>query len=83
MRGNLGDSKVVDGKHGTFKGGDVGDNCGMIGVTCGAEVSGGLEVLGANGVDDVDGGNIVSCVEHVMPPTWHPVSSKGAFIFFF
>ena len=38
-------------------------------MTCGAvdeggvEVSGRVEVSGANGVDDVDGGNIVSCVD--------------------
>ena len=60
MRCNVDDGKVVDGKHVASKGGDMCDNSG---ITCRVEVSGGVEVLGANGVNDVDGGNIVSCVE--------------------
>ena len=82
MGGNAGDGKVVDGKvisdvvasktsdtrdskYVASKGGDVGDNGGMI-RTCGGGDEGGAEVSGANGVDDVDGGNIVSCVDR--PP---------------
>ena len=38
----------------------MGDNGGM---TYGVKVTSGVEVSSANGVDDVDGGNIVSCVE--------------------
>ena len=52
-----------DSKHVAFKGGDVGDNGGMTGMTCGEVDEGGVEVSGANGVDDVDGGIIVSCVD--------------------
>ena len=42
------------------KGGDVSDNSGM---TCGAIDEGIVEASGANGVDDADGGNIVSFVD--------------------
>ena len=60
MRGNASDGKVEDGKHVASKGEDVGDNGGM---TCGAEVLGGVEISSANRVNDVDGDNIVSLVE--------------------
>ena len=36
-------------------------------MTCGVVDEGGVEVSGANGVDDVDCGNIISCVDR--PPT--------------
>ena len=42
------------------KGGDVSNNSGM---TCGAIDEGIVEASGANGVDDADGGNIVSFVD--------------------
>ena len=52
------------------KDGDVGDNSGM---TCGAIDEGIVEASGANGVDDVDGGNIVSFVDrHACQPTRPP-----------
>ena len=43
---------------------------GMIGMTCGVGDEGSVEVLGANRVDDVDGGNIISCVDRPLaqPP---------------
>ena len=63
---------IRDGKHVASKGGDLGDNGGM---TCGPIDEGGVEALGANGVDDVDGGNvIVSCVDRLAlsPPLPRP-----------
>ena len=49
MASRIGD--IGDGKHVASKGRDAGDNGGM---PCGAVDEGGVEVLGANGVDDVD-----------------------------
>ena len=57
---------VGDGKHVAFKGRDVNDNGGM---TCGEVDEGGVEASGANGVDDVDGANIiVLCVDRSPRP---------------
>ena len=80
MGGNASDSKVVDSKVitdvVTSKSDDTCDDKhvasggGMIGLTCGAVDEGGVEVWVANGVDDVDGGYIVSCVDQ--PPARPP-----------
>ena len=79
--GNACDGKVVDGKvlsnvlifkigdirngkHVASEDGDVGDNGGLIG-TCRTIDEGDVKVLGANRVDDVDCGNIVSYVDRL------------------
>ena len=65
-------SDIEYDKHVASKGGDVGDNDGM---TCGAVDDGGVEASGENGVDDVDGRNIiVSCVDWpaCLPPLPRP-----------
>ena len=46
------------------EGGDVSDD----GMTCGAVDEGGVEASGANRVDDVDGGNIISSINQQARP---------------
>ena len=62
--------EIGDCKHVASKRGDIGDNGRM---TCGAVNEGGVEASCANGIDDVDGGNIiVACVDQSTRPPPFP-----------
>ena len=63
MTSDIGDGRQVASKGG--EGRNVGDNGVM---TCGTVYEGGVEASGANGVDDVDGGNIISHVDRLARP---------------